>query len=432
MVAMIVGMFFFAQVAAKGDAMIISNGKNDFRNNMFDKYRWSANTYETSEEIIACLRELGVFGKTVKGISAIGAITAYAPGTWKRMAVDVLRDAGIITGYKRKHLPFRRIVTLNDGSVHDLEDRFDLLKNVSIERKARLYEPLLILFEDGDVLELLPCAPKGLRIGFNSLPKNMCDGLNRREYDVGALFDPLVSGSNFSEVEIRSSVEKTTYSNWREEKVRKRNVYCIYFYSASASGWLHLDELQSSEYDLSFITYSSLEKIKCSELADLIPESHQETILEGYHNGGELNIFPTKGIGCDEAPYEIDSPENFSVCYDTPALYWSLLKKYFDPELPINKKTNFERRFDGYGWNSYTKETIIRMVEEVAAELERIRGLPPAEQEEALHSGRRLQTDEEMLIQIDEAISFTERFSERLLSMALYTPEYNYITLMGP
>ena len=225
MVAMIVGMFYFAQVATKGDAMIISNGKNDFRNNMFDKYRWSANTYETSEEIITCLRALGVFGKTVKGISAIGATSAYAPGTWKCMAVDVLRDAGIITDCKRKYLPFRRIVTLNDGSVHDLEDRLELLKNVSIERKARLYEPLLILFEDGDVLELLPCAPKGLRIGLNCLSKDMRDGLNRCEYDVGTLFNQFVSGCTFSKVEIRSSVETTTYSNWREEKVRKRNVY---------------------------------------------------------------------------------------------------------------------------------------------------------------------------------------------------------------
>ena len=412
--------------------MIISNGKNDFRNNMFDKYRWSANTYETAEEIIAFFREHGVFGKTVKGISAIGAMSTSSLEPWKDRAVVILRDAGIVTDCDIKYLPFRRIVTLHDGSVHDLEDCFDLLKNVSLKREARLREPLLILFEDGDVLELLPCASKGIRIGLNTLPKDMRDGLNRCEYDVGALFNQYVSGSKFSKVEIRSSAETTTYSHWKEDSTLKRNVYCIYFSSASSSGWLHLDELQSSEYNLSFIKCSSLVKIKCSKLAELIPKSNQTSILEGYYHGGEVNIFPTNGVGHDEEPYEVENPEIFAVCYDTPALYWPLLSEYFDPELPINKKTNFEKRYDYYGWNSYTKEIIIKMVEEVAAELERVRSLPPAEQEEALHSGRRLQTDEEMLIQIDEAISFTERFSERLLSMALYTPEYNYITLMGP
>lgn len=40
--------------------MIISAGKDDFINNTFDKYRWSANTYETSEEIHSCFHDLGI------------------------------------------------------------------------------------------------------------------------------------------------------------------------------------------------------------------------------------------------------------------------------------------------------------------------------------------------------------------------------------
>ena len=62
----------------------------------------------------------------------------------------------------------------------------------------------------------------------------------------------------------------------------------------------------------------------------------------------------------DEVPYEIENPEIFSVCYEEPALYWSLLKKYFDPELPINKKCS-EGHYDFYYWNFYTKGSIIKM-----------------------------------------------------------------------
>ncbi len=55
-------VFYFAHRAVTGDVMILSTGKNDFVNNKFDRFRWSANTYETPEEIIAYLQELGVFG----------------------------------------------------------------------------------------------------------------------------------------------------------------------------------------------------------------------------------------------------------------------------------------------------------------------------------------------------------------------------------
>lgn len=412
--------------------MIISTGKDDFVSNTFDKYRWSANTYETAEEIHSCLRDLGVFGKTVRGISAIGAMTRYSLGSWKDIAVSTLREAGIITEYEVKYLPTRRTVKLNDGSVHDLDDCLDLLRNVSTERKVRLYEPLLILFEDGDVLELLPCAPKGLRIGFNTLPKNIRDGLNRCEFDVGTLFNQFLSGCKFKTVEIRSSVNTTTYSNNRKDRTRKRNMYCIYFSSmfalGSKYGWLDLDESQNSEYDVSF---SHADTIKCGELADLAPISYQTPILEGRHGGGADNIFPVKGTGWDEVPYENETPEIFSVCYEEPALYWPLLKKHFDPELPINKKCS-EGHYDFYYWNFYTKDSIIKMVEEACSELERVRSLSPEEQEDALSCGHRYDTDQEALIRIAEAISFTERFSERLLSMALNTPEYNYISFKGP
>ncbi len=419
--------FYFALVALNGDAMIISTGKDDFINNTFDKYRWSANTYETPEEINSYLRDLGVFGKRVKGISAIGAMTRYSLGSWKRKAVNTLCEAGIITEYKIEYLPTKKTVTLNDGSVHDLDDCLDLLRNVSTERAVRLYEPLFILFEDGNVLELLPCTPKGLRIGFNTLPKDMRNGLNRCEFDVGALFNQFISGGKFSEVEIRSSIMTTTYSNNREERTCKRNLYCIYF-SSSSYGWLHLDESQSSEYD---IWFSRAETIKCGEMKGLAPKSYQTPILEGWHGGGAENIFPVKGIGWDEVPYETENPEIFAVRYEEPALYWPLLRKYFDPELLINKECS-EGHYDFYYWNFYTKDSIIKMVEEASIELQRIRNLSPKEQETALHCGYRGQTEEEMLIRINEAVSFTERFSTRLLSMALNTPEYNYISFLGP
>ena len=413
-----------------GDYLIISKGENDFKGNCFDKYRWSANTYETPEEIFACFRELGVLEKTVKGITAIGAMARYSLGFWKEIAVSALREAGIITRYEVDYLPLRRTVTLNDGSVHDLDDCLDLLKNVSTERKVRLYEPLLILFEDGDIMELYPCASKGLRIGFNTLPKDMQDGLNRCEADIGALFDPFLNGCCISTVEIYSTVETKSFLYNRENETDKRNEYClcfsprVYTPDTSKGGWLHIEEIQCGEYEVSI----ERKTVKCGELAAMSGKSFQTPILEGRHRGGCENVFPAKG---KESSYESDSADIISLCYHTPALYWPLLKKYYDPDLPVNEK-NPHRYYDFYYWNYFTKDTVVKMVEEVCAELERVRTLPAAEQKELLQCERRGETVEETIARIEEELDFTERFSARLLGMALNTPGYDYICFEGP
>lgn len=400
--------------------MIISNGKNDFKNNTFDKFRWSANTYETTDEIIRCFRELGVFEKRVRGITAIGAVLQDSLQNWKEEAVQVLYDAGIIDNWDLS----AGWIKMNDGITYNTEECLHYLKNASSERIVRLFEPLLILFEDGNVMELLPCAPKGLRIGYNSLPKDMRNGINRFEFDVGKMFNQFVSGKDFFKVRIDSTVSTITYSRNRAAREIRRKKYMFDF----LDGYLIMEESQSSEYTLSF---SRANKINCWDLAGLGENSYQETILEGWHGGGSVNIYPIKGSGWDELHFDTDNPEVISVHYDTPALFWPLLQKYFDPELPVNKECS-EGHYDFYYCNYYTKDSIIKMVQEALRELEKVRSLSPTEQCNALSCGYRDQTEEEMLLRIEEAISFTERFSERLLGMALNTPEYNFICFAGP
>ena len=139
--------------------MVLSKGNNDFRNNTFDKYRWSANTYETPEEIFACLHEMGVYGKKVSRVSAIGACIGYSLGDWKAIALRALYGAGIVTDYD----PCDAWVELRDGGRKSVEDCYELMKNVTTDRSITLCEPFLIVFEDDSVLELLPSAPHGLR-----------------------------------------------------------------------------------------------------------------------------------------------------------------------------------------------------------------------------------------------------------------------------
>ena len=72
------------------------------------------------------------------------------------------------------------------------------------------------------------------------------------------------------------------------------------------------------------------------------------------------------------------------------------------------------------------------MVAETRKNLESIRSLPVEEQSKVLSCRYRDETEEQMLIRIQEEIDYTERVVERLLGMALNSPEGSIICFNGP
>lgn len=418
-------VFYLALRAAKGDVMILSTGKNDFLNNMFDRFRWSANTYETPEEIIAYLRELGVFNKKISAVSAIGSVRFLSVGNWKYRAIDKLKEAGIVTKAERYERVRKRLI-LCDGDVCDSEDCLDLLKNVSVSRCACLCEPLLILFEDGNVLELLPRFGIGLRIGYNTLPKEMQDGVNRCEYDIGILFNPCVSGRKLAWLEVFSTVE-TSVSNIKDKGGSSAwNEYHFYL----RDGYMILKELSSnSVYEL---TFSEYENIRCEDLAELPEKNYQTAVFEGLAGGGSVSIYPVREIDTDRYDdYEKNYDEAISVCYEEPELFLHRLRKRFDASLPLNQK-HAEGHFHSYSRNFYTKDSVLQMIEKARKDLEEVWELPMCEKVKRLECGRRGTTEEEKIIWIEEELSYTERFLNRLQGMAENTPGYDYILFEGP
>lgn len=400
--------------------MIISEGKNDFKNNTFDKYRWSANTYETPEEILACLHVLGVYEKRVRSVSAIGALLHFSLGDWKTIALRTLAEAGIIIDFDT----YEEWVEFHDGTKKNLSDCLDLLRKVKTERSVNLCEPLLVIFDDDNVLELLPCAPHGLRIGYNTLPMDMRNGANRAEYDIGVLFNQKLSGGKFSSFGMVTTAKTRIYDGPRKDRVTRRNQYSISF----LQGTLVLQELQCSEYEVSF---SRTETITCGELADLEKESFQSAIMEGWHGGGAVIIYPVPETDSGIAPWDADLPDIFSVGWSEPAPFRQLLSKYFDPDLTANKEHS-QGHYDFYYRNYYAKSTIIQMVAETRKNLESIRSLPVEEQSKVLSCRYQDETEEQTLIRIREEIDYTERFLDCLLGMALNSPEGSVICFNGP
>lgn len=399
--------------------MIISKGNDDFKNNTFDKYRWSANTYETPEEILACLHGLGIYGKRISRVSAIGAHIDHSLGDWQYTSLRALEKAGIISDYDI----YDGWVELRDGCRKSIDDCFDLMKNVAANRVVRLCEPLLIIFEDSNVLELLPSAPLGLRIGYNTLPKEMRNGANRAEYDIGGLFNEYLTGGKFSSFRTLSTIRTRTYDGPRKDRVTKRNQYSISF----LSGTLNVLELQSNEYEVSL---SRPETIPCGELAELEKESYQPAIMEGWQGGGAVIIYPVPNSDSGKVPWDADFQDIFSI-YSEPSLFSRLLSEKFDPELPANKSHSLGH-YEFFDHNYYAKGTIIQMVAEVRKKLEDVYSMPVEEQRKALSCRYPIETEEELLLRIQEEIDYTERLCERLLGMALNTPQDDYICFNGP
>lgn len=401
--------------------MIISSGKNDFVNNTFDKYRWSANTYETPKEIFEYLDSLNIEKKKVKSISAIGAMLFYTLGDIIGRALDTLIDAGFITDYDT----YEDYISFSDGSKKTVAECQPLLDNVSIDRSVTLYEPLIITFEDDTTLELLPWASKGLRIGYCSIPQGIIDGVNHCEFDIGILFNEYVSGRNFYLFDIISSERQVTYHGPRKDKSFSYNTYVLEF----SNGSLRIEENQCNEYEVSF-THAG--KIKCGALSHLKPHPLNDSrILEASHRGGAVNIYPVVGNGWDDSIIDTQCPEIISACYFMPELVDPLLHSYFDPELPINKKCS-EGHYDFYYWSFYTKDSILQIMDEVEQQIPIIRALPLYEQCDKLRLRTTDISDAELQQRVEAELDYTQRFATRLKGMALNTPGYNYISFEGP
>ena len=52
--------------------MILSNGKNNFKNNEFSFWEWSAPILQTHEEVTSKIKELKLQGRVIKGFYSVG------------------------------------------------------------------------------------------------------------------------------------------------------------------------------------------------------------------------------------------------------------------------------------------------------------------------------------------------------------------------
>ena len=162
--------------------MIQSNGNNQFEDNRFDFWTWSAPVLQTQEEVIAKVEEMNLVGRTIKDIRTVGENYGFT-------SCDCFYDI------------FEAIQRGDDEALETLEFPCEITVD----------EPMLIQFEDGDILGIDYSEGSSIRMELNTLPWDIQHGINFRNFHVNRMFKDIL-GREIGDVFITTSVNSPIFT----------------------------------------------------------------------------------------------------------------------------------------------------------------------------------------------------------------------------
>lgn len=161
--------------------MILSDGNNEFKDNTFHYWTWSAPIFQTAEEVTAFVHEQKLIGRVIKDIRAVSNGYNWHYGYFSGIYKAICKE-------DRKAL-----------------DSLEFPCSVEID------DPLLIMFEDGDILGIDFSEGSSLRMGMNTLPWDIRPWLGDKNFHAGRLFGDIL-GSGIYDIVIASSIIQPTFT----------------------------------------------------------------------------------------------------------------------------------------------------------------------------------------------------------------------------
>ncbi len=156
--------------------MIPSSGNNQFKDNKFDYWTWSAPILQTHGEVVAKIKEMRLVGRTIKDIQAVGHNYYFS---WYERFCDI----------------FEAIQRGDEKALETLEFPCGIVVD----------EPILIQFEDGDILGIDFSEASSIRMELNTLPWDIEYGTNRRNFHANRMFKDIL-GRRVGDVFITTSM----------------------------------------------------------------------------------------------------------------------------------------------------------------------------------------------------------------------------------
>lgn len=241
--------------------MILSNGDNQYKNNEFSFWTWSAPVLQTPEEVVEKVKELKLEGRVIKDVIAIGLGYNWGDD-------DIL--CRVDHQHEQMHPVLKERITFEEAPFSP---------EISLNRDATIDEPLLIVFEDGDVLGISFDEGSSVRMELNTIPVTIQPGINRKNFHANRLFGDLI-GKTISEIVVNatSAEPEFTWSHGMDLAEQPFYISSIVFVCQNA-------EKQYERFGLRFqawLDYGEVELLDICGDAVKIPMTEVPQIVEGY------------------------------------------------------------------------------------------------------------------------------------------------------
>lgn len=379
----------------------------------FNRHEWRPTRCYSRQDVENFLRENGVFGKPIRGVSVIG------------MAINM--EYSEHTHQVRQYL-------VSMGVPYELIDsgKYPNIDKTPFPCEVQICEPVVLLLEGGTTLEMRMRRDGGLELAVDQIAPNMQDGLNRSNFCAGKLFQSL-EGCSLRSVRMLGRLHVP--GKGLEKGSRRKFVFHTdgdngFFLEIGLDSWfvfgLHNNEKRSEQ------NWEPLE-ITYGEFTEAERTCHQIMICDGHDGGSSFWIMPVMplmkrdGIMPDVVEYE---EEEISMDEDDVAcLLYSFLLQFYRPEQQEPYRNIYECS-DAFEWylehNVFSYDSIRKMLEVLRNVIYCLREDIMTPDVDKLR--RRWRSAFYTSIVID----FYERFCDRMERMMDHAPEYHMISFMGP
>lgn len=402
-------------------------GHDDF-NGRFDFFEWSAPYYENPKEVFTVLNEMNLKGKRLVAINAVGSCREIGRTNGVGL-YQTIRNAGIEPG-------------------DNWWENYPHMDEVLIPWNIVLCEPIQLVFDDGNTLEILPIEDGGARIATNSIPVGMTDGLNDGGINTTKFFEELI-GRKLNSIELR--IRKKEEQHINEFSLKRETPYTEfrtkYVIQLGFEYPYKLEIIQSWEswYEVCAKGNWDQERVPHKRKKEVCKEPRGPWIVNGRDGGGTFWII---GISSkEERESNIPNLDCFGMSIDDTVVgeyLTEFLYKYFDPSAQEREEYD-EPGFDWYGGNLYTFESMRKMLDDIYQVMRMIREdydnpeLSKIKAHWPLYPYTKKRRDELSEMEINEirkkvvpdALLFYERFCARMENM-LKIPGNDIMSFAGP
>jgi hypothetical protein len=405
--------------------------KNCYKNGIFDKHEWSAESYQATNQILNAFNSLGVNGKRIVHVSVIGIAMPLTTS-------QVLYGASI----PPKILHFE--------TQEHIEEPFSLCN-------VQMCEPVVLTFDDGSTFELQP-VDGSLKMSVNQIPSNMTEGTNHSNFDANIVFQSLLGTSlkqmSVNTYHMESEDNFTHKGDWEFRRFLFRTSGNFGFSITHRYGSWYSFELRNQSH----LTHDGLELVAIpdKEFQRGFKPIRQIGIVEGHDGSSYFWIMPIKQLTSpNEGDFGVERfrEEEISIEEDDIGDFlFFFLDKYFDDSFPYTCRSEYYPK-NRFVWNLedniYSYDIVRDMIAEIRTVAEMFQNdfdNPALVDLKSRFSPYTLAGVYEIEVRnMDEqsknvfyranigiAIDFYNRFCRRMEAMMEHAPQYDLISFMGP